>query len=113
MMTIAVEMLESRPALPPEELVRARFGGELTAATDGRLRDLFRQAVGRGDMNVILDLQAVTAMDACGVAALLYGQRALDAESGRLVLRANRIVAWALKESGTVSAFEIWNGAGT
>lgn len=112
-MTAAVETLESRMTVPPEDLVRARFGGELTAGTAGQLRELLRQAVVRGDTKVILDLQAVTAMDACGVAALLYGQRALDAESGRLVLRANRIVAWALKESGTVSAFEIWNGAGT
>lgn len=111
-MTVAVEALESRTAVPPEGLVRARFGGELTAATAGRLRDLFREAVGRGDTEVILDLQAVTAMDAGGVAALLYGQRALDAEGGRLMLRANRIVAWALKESGTIPAFEIWNGAG-
>jgi len=112
-MRVAVETLESPTAVPPEELVRARFGGELTAATAGRLRDLFRRAVEQGESKVILDLQAVTAMDACGVAALLYGQRALDAEGGRLVLRANRIVAWALKESGTTSAFEIWNGAGT
>ncbi|MGH7356331.1 MAG: hypothetical protein ACRELS_17375 [Candidatus Rokuibacteriota bacterium] len=58
----------------------------------------------RGETKVILD--------ACGVAALLYGQRALDAEGGRLVLRANRMMAWALKESGTVPAFELWNGAG-
>lgn len=112
-MAAAVETLETRTTVPPEELVPARFRGELTAATAGRLRELFRQAVARRDTKVILDLQAVTAMDACGVAALLYGQRALDAESGRLVLRANRIVASALKESGTVSAFEIWNGAGT
>lgn len=111
-MIATVETLESRTAVPPDELVRARFGGELTAATAGRLRDLFREAVERGDTKVILDLQAVTAMDACGVAALLYGQRALDAEGGRLMLRANRIVAWALKESGTIPAFEIWNGAG-
>ena len=111
-MTAAVETLECRTAVPPDELVRARFGGELTAATAGRLRGLFRAAVERGDTKVILDLQAVTAMDACGVAALLYGQRALDAEGGRLMLRANRIVAWALKESGTIPAFEIWNGAG-
>ena len=90
----------------------ARLGGEFTAGTAGRLRNLFCQATARGETRLILDLHAVTAMDACGVAALLYGQRALDAEGGRLVLRANRIVAWALKESGTVPAFEIWNGAG-
>ena len=71
-MTAAVETLESRTAGPPEELARARFGGELTAATAERLRDLFRQSVVRGETKVILDLHAVTAMDACGVAALLY-----------------------------------------
>jgi len=107
-----VEMPGSRTTAPPEELVRARFGGELTAATSGRLRDLFREAVGRGETRLILDLQAVAAMDASGVAALLYGQRALDAGGGRLVLRANRIVARALRESGTIPAFDIWNGAG-
>lgn len=111
-MTVAVEALESGTAVLAEELVRARFGGELTAATAGRLRSLFRESVGRRETKLILDLQAVTALDACGVAALLYGQRALDAEGGRLVLRANRIVARALKESGTIPAFEIWNGAG-
>ena len=88
------------------ELVRACLGGELTAATAGE------PATARGETKVILDLQAVAAMDACGVAALLYGQRALDAEGGRLVLRANRIVARVLMESGTIPAFEIWNGAG-
>jgi hypothetical protein len=48
-------------------------------------------------------------MDACGMAALPYGQRMLDAEGGRLVPRVNRIVTRAPKESGTTPAIEIWD----
>jgi len=51
-------------------------------------------------------------MDASAAAALRYGARAPDAEHGGSMPRANRIVAPAVKESGTIPAFEIWNGAG-
>jgi ABC-type transporter Mla MlaB component len=60
-----------------------------------------------------LDLQAVTVLDAAGVAALLDARRVLEAPTGgTLVLRANRLVCRALRETGTIAAFVLWTGPG-
>jgi anti-anti-sigma factor len=90
-----------------------RFEGALTAATAPRVKAQIRDCVQRGDVRLLIDLQAVTAIDAAGVAALLDSQRVVECYAeGALVLRPNRIVRQALKESGTVAAFALWNGSG-
>lgn len=96
-----------------EDLRRLRFEGPLTAATAPRVRALIRERALRGDVRLLVDLQAVTALDAAGLAALLDGQRIVESYAeGALVLRPNRIVRQALKESGTIAAFALWNGSG-
>jgi hypothetical protein len=58
-------------------------------------------------------LHAVTALDAAGIAALLEARRILETQpSGTLVLRANDVVCRALKDTGTLTAFALWNGSG-
>ena len=57
---------------------------------------------------VVVDLEAVTAIDAGGIAALLNRQRAIEAAAGRMFLRLNPMVTWALKRSGTIAAFRLW-----
>jgi len=90
-----------------------RFDGALTAATAPRVRAQLRDCAQRGDVRLLVDLQAVTALDAAGLAALLDGQRIVESYAeGALVLRPNRIVRQALKESGTIAAFALWNGSG-
>jgi anti-sigma B factor antagonist len=105
----------TRPAdaPPPEGLPRLRVAGALTAATAPALRARVRDAVGRGHARMVIDLQAVTALDAVGIAALLDARRVLEARTGgTLVLCANRVVCRALKETGTITAFALWTGRG-
>ncbi len=65
-------------------------------------------------MHMVIDLQAVTARDAAGIAALLEARRVLEAQPrGTLVLRANdAVVCRALKDAGTITAFALWTGHG-
>jgi anti-sigma B factor antagonist len=107
----ALVMEERQAAL--DGLPRVRFAGPLTAATASTLRARVRQALGSGEAGLVVDLQAVTALDAAGIAALLDARRSLRAQAGgTLVLRANAIVCRALKESGTISAFALSSGTG-
>jgi anti-anti-sigma factor len=100
-------------APPAEGLERLRVDGALTAATAPALRARVRDAAGHGHTRLELDLQAVTALDAAGLAALLDARRLLEARTGgTLVLRANGIVCRALKETGTIAAFALWTGPG-
>jgi len=93
-----------------ETLGRLRLHGPLTAGTSRRVRQLLGDHVDH-QARLLVDLQAVTALDATGVAALLQAQRAVGRrEHGLLVLRPNRIVSDALKHSRTISAFVLWNG---
>ena len=67
----------------------------------------------RGEARVVVDLQAVTGLDAVGVAALLEARRVLETQAGgTLVLRANGVMCRALKDTGTIAAFALWNGPG-
>lgn len=93
---------------------RVRLEGPITAAEAPQVRALLQESARVGDPRVLLvDLEGVTALDAAGVAALLAGRRAVGTQAeGLMVLRPNRIVRRALKESGTISAFQLWNGAG-
>lgn len=96
-----------------EGLTRLRLSGPLTAATAPRLRALVRDSLEQGHARVVMDLHAVTGLDAAGVAALLDARRLLLARTGgTLVLRANRIVCRALRETGTIAAFALSNGSG-
>jgi anti-anti-sigma factor len=88
--------------------------GPLTAATAPSLRARIRRAVlDDGEARLLIDLRAVTAIDAAGIAALLEARRILDAQAGgTLALRTNPLVSRALKGTGTISAFVLWNGPG-
>lgn len=89
-----------------------RLAGPLTAATAPSLRARVCQAVhDYREARLLIDLQAVTAVDAAGVAALLEAQRILAAQTGgTLVLRANAVVCRALRDTGTIASFALWNG---
>jgi anti-sigma B factor antagonist len=102
------------PTAPPREgLERLRVDGALTAATAPALRARVRDAAGQGRARMELDLQAVTALDAAGVAALLDARRVLEAQTGgTLVLRTNGLVCRALRITGTIAAFALWTGPG-
>lgn len=90
-----------------------RFTGPLTAATAPALRRRVRHALASGHARLVIDLQAVTALDAAGIAALLDAHRTLLAQTGgTLVLRANALVCRALKDSGTIAAFALSHGSG-
>jgi anti-sigma B factor antagonist len=90
-----------------------RVAGPLTAATAPELRTRLRDAVDQGHARVVVDLQAVTGLDAAGIAALLDAHRTIQAQTGgTLVLRTNAIVCRALRESGTIAAFALLNGSG-
>jgi len=94
-------------------LTRLRLSGPLTAATAPRLRALVRETLEQGDARVVMDLHAVTGLDAAGVAALLDARRLLLARTGgTLVLRANRIVCRALRATRTIAAFALSNSSG-
>jgi anti-anti-sigma factor len=98
---------------PIEGLTRLRLAGPLTTATAPQLRARVRNAVQRGQARVMVDLQAVTGLDAAGIAALLDAHRTLLAQpGGTLVLRTNAIVCRALKDSGTITAFALSHGSG-
>ena len=89
------------------------LAGPLTAATAPALRAEVRAAIDQGRTALLVDLDAVTGVDAVGVAALLEARRLLEAHTGgTLVLRANPIVCRALKETGTLTAFALWTGPG-
>ncbi len=92
------------------ELVHLRLRGPLTVSTAPRLRDLICAHAGAVDRRLLVDLEAVTAVDAGGIAALLDGQRAIEtAAAARMFVRANPMVTWALKRSGTIAAFRLWS----
>jgi ABC-type transporter Mla MlaB component len=94
-------------------LERLRLAGPLTAVTAPALRARGRQAVGEGRLRIAIDLQAVTVLDAAGIAALLEARRVLEAQpSGTLALRVNAVVCRALKDTGTITAFALWTGPG-
>ena len=94
-------------------LAGLRFTGPLVSATAPSLRAGVRTAVRDGQTRLLIDLEAVTALDAAGIAALLEARRVLEAQpSGTLVLRVNEVVGRALKDTGTFAAFAIWNGPG-
>src|SRR5690242_18239772 len=81
-----------------EGLTRLRLAGPVTAATAPQLRAQLREAIEHGHARIVVDVQAVTGLDAAGIAALLDARRLLLAQTGgTLVLRANRIVCRALK----------------
>ena len=96
-----------------EGLTRLRLSGPLTVATAPQLRARIRRSVEQGHARVVVDLQAVTGLDAAGLAALLDARRTLLAQAGgTLVLRANRIVCRALRETGTITRFALSHGPG-
>src|SRR4051812_23594284 len=96
------ETSETAEAL--DGLAYLRLSGLLTAATAPRLRALVRDAVRRGHARLVVDLWAVTGLDAAGIAALLDARRMLQAQTGgALVLRANSVVRRALRTTRTIA----------
>jgi ABC-type transporter Mla MlaB component len=88
-----------------------RLAGPRTAVTAPALRAQAGTAVGDGRARMLIDLHAVMALDAAGIAGLLEARRVLEAQpSGTLVLRANGVVCRALKDTGTIAAFALWTG---
>lgn len=91
-----------------------RLAGPLTAVTAPSFRSRVREAVREGQTHMVVDLRAVTVLDAAGIAALLEAHRVLEAQpSGTLVLRANEVVCRALKDTATITAFALSTGPGT
>ena len=94
-------------------LTRVRFSGAVTAATASQVRARLRRIRQQGHTRVLVDLQAVTRIDAVGIAVLLEARRAFQAVAGvTLVLRANRVVCRALRATKTVAAYELAHGSG-
>jgi anti-anti-sigma factor len=114
MSSSAVAELQARAHEAGDGFTRLRpLAGPLTAATAPALRAEVRAAIEQGRTALLVDLDAVTGVDAVGVAALLEARRLLEAHTGgTLVLRANPIVCRALKETGTLTAFALWTGPG-
>jgi anti-anti-sigma regulatory factor len=85
--------------------------GPITAATAPRVREVIRGYAERGSDRLLLDRERVTAVDAVGAAALLSGQKLIQARPGAaMVLRVNAAVRRALVESGTIAVFRIADG---
>jgi anti-anti-sigma factor len=100
-------------APPPAGPARLRVAGALTAGTASALRARVREAAGRGRPPLEIDLHAVTALDAAGIAALLDARRVVEAQTGgTLVLRTNGLVCRALKATGTIASFALQTGPG-
>lgn len=88
-----------------------RVAGPLTVATAPDLRRRLREEARTDDVQMVLDLEAVTGMDASGVAALLDASRFIVGRpGGSVTVRANPVVVRALKETGTLAAFNICSG---
>jgi anti-anti-sigma factor len=91
------------------KLVHLRLRGPLTASTAPRLRSVIDAQANEPQCRLLVDLEAVTAVDASGIALLLEAQRAIEATAtGRVFVHANPLVTWALKRSGTITAFRLW-----
>jgi len=99
------------PRAEPDDPVRLRLWGVLTTATATGVRELFRTYVGMGCCRLLVDLEAVEAIDAAGIATLLDGRRHVEAAGGAFYLRAGAVVDAALRRTGTVSAFRLWPDA--
>lgn len=96
------------PAAPP--LARLRVGETLTAATAPGLRAMLRSYADQGCVRLLVDLEAVAAIDAAGLAALLDGRNLLEGRpGGALLLRLNPAMRGALQRSGTIDAFRVWS----
>jgi anti-sigma B factor antagonist len=111
----AVHETEVTPddAQAPPGLAHVRLAGPLTAVTAPALRKRVGQVARDGHARLLIDLEAVTVVDAAGIAALLEARRVLEAQTGgTLVLRANAVVCRALKDTGTIAAFALWTGHG-
>ena len=60
--------------------------GTLNARSADQVKDTFRQAVGEGIRNVVLDLSSVPFIDSSGLAALVSGLKTLNEKNGSLKL---------------------------
>ena len=90
---------------------RKSFGRFHPSRSTPALRTRVREVTRDGHARLLIDLEAVTAIDAAGIAALLEARRVLEAQAGgTLVLRANPVVCRALKDTGTIAAFALWTG---
>jgi anti-anti-sigma factor len=106
--------IDSQPQVaeaPVRRLTHMRLAGPITAATSAGAREALRESARRSDFKLLVDLQDVTALDASGVAALLEGRREIDGHAeGAMVLRANRLVIRALRQTRTLGVFDFCAG---
>lgn len=101
---------EHTAALPQAEsrgITRLRLWGPLTAPSVSAARGLLRHSAGTAGATLLVDLRAVTAIDVCGVAALLDSVRAAEEIGAAVELEVNEVVVRALKASGTITAFRL------
>jgi anti-anti-sigma factor len=102
--------METRSGVPQVdgEVTHLRLRGPLTASTAPRLRRLLDAEASTPDHSLLIDLEGVSAVDVVGIAVLLGGQRALaERPAGGMLLRPNPTVTRALKQSGTIHAFQL------
>jgi anti-anti-sigma factor len=93
-----------------ERSLMLRLRGRMTAATAPKLRKLIRQYARSPQPRLILDLQGVTLIDVTGIAALVEASTVIeDGAGGEMLLRLNPTVGRALKGSGTIAAFRLYD----
>lgn len=110
-MTSAVESTDGAQGDTRAPSVEMRLSGALTVCTAAKLRAAFNECASGGGLQLTVDMQRVTAIDAVGIAALLDGRRAIESRAGAaMTLRVNRVVRQALRASGTITAFHVRDG---
>jgi anti-sigma B factor antagonist len=103
--------VEIEAKLDPEHVVELKLAGRLTAASAPALKASIGRCIARRPVRLVVDLSAVTALDATAIAALLDAQRIITSRGGEaMTLTVNPLVRRVLKESGTVSVFRIGDG---
>lgn len=84
-----------------------RLDGPLTVGRIAGVGRLVEAHVARGVLWLRLDVAGVPAIDACGVAALLRAQAALERAGGALFLRVGPAVERVLKAAHVMPAFRL------
>jgi anti-sigma B factor antagonist len=91
-----------------EPVVLLTAGGEIDAASVGKLEAAFDQAIAEHDAHVVFDASDITFIDSTGISALVGGMRRLNRSRRRLVIAcgADGAVGRALQVTGLDHSFE-------
>lgn len=82
-----------------------RVQGDIDMVTVPEVRDALESAMKRGCLNIVLDLEQVSYLDSMALGLLVWADRQLGPQKGRLVLAgADRNVSRILEISGLVAA---------